>query len=138
MEVEHIQPRYPIVINVASYALYFLVATRAECFVAGTCENDHAYVTCLTAISHGVKHLKICVRTERIIHLRPVYRYFCNLAVSFKEYVIVLLYLCPFSFHNELGDMSIFVCKISEKSFTFACILDGKIVPLHPNSNTNH
>ena len=98
MQVEHVQPGYPVLVDIPAHAFHFLVASRAEGFVARSRENHHADVIAFAADIHGIQHLEIRLRSESVIHLLAVDRDLGNSLEEIEFDIFVLLDCCPVSF----------------------------------------
>ncbi|MNR20717.1 hypothetical protein D3C85_1375740 [compost metagenome] len=73
LEIEHVQVMHAGVVLVSAVvAAHFLIAARAEGFIAFAGQNDRADVIVVARVGHCLHHLFDGQRTKRVTHLRTV------------------------------------------------------------------
>ena len=101
MEIKHVEARCAVCVAVSATAFVVLVSARTKCFVADTRQHDYSHLGCGAAVSHGIEHLGVGLRSERVVDLRAVDRDLGDAVIEFKEYVAVLLDCLPFAFAHR-------------------------------------
>ena len=98
VQVEHVEARHAVFINVASYSFHFLVASGTKCFIPGSREYNNANVTPFPADIYGIQHFEIGLRAESVINFLAVNGYFSYSFEEFKSNVFIFFDYSPFSF----------------------------------------
>ena len=98
VQVEHVEARYAVFINVASYSFHFLVASGTKCFIPGSREYNNTNVTPFPADIYGIQHFEICLRAESVVNFLTINGDFSYPFEEFKSNVFVFFDCSPFSF----------------------------------------
>ena len=98
MQVEYVETRYSVFIDVASYSFHFLVASGTKRFIPGSREHDNTNVTSFPTDVHRVQHFEIGLRTESVVNFLAINGDFSYPLEEFKSNVFVFFDCSPFSF----------------------------------------
>ena len=100
LQVEHIQPRYLVLADVASFTAHLLIASGAERLIAGAGENHHADVEIFAGVRECVDHLGDGQRSKRVAHVRAIDRHPRDAVIAlFEDDVLVVAYPLPIHVH---------------------------------------
>jgi hypothetical protein len=74
LQVEHVEPRHAVATDVPLVAAHPLIAAAAERAIAFAGEDDDTHARVLPRVGERVEELLHRLRTERVVHFRPVDR----------------------------------------------------------------
>ena len=72
MHIQYIQSGNSSSVDISSHPFHMLISSRTKSLIAGSGQNDYAYIRTLPAYIHGIQNFGIRLRPESIINLRPV------------------------------------------------------------------